>query len=498
MAILNWNAFKYKYNDRESKSFEMLAYELFCFEHDQSNGIFRFKNQHGIETEPIMVKGELIGFQAKYYETKISDNKKDIMDSLQKAKSKNQNINKVYLYLNQEFSESKDNGVKNPKYKTEIENFAAKLDITIIWQVPSHFEIILSKPLSKEIREYYFPEYNASGKEKKTIPKALTNNIPLLSKVFIMYSWDSEDHKDRVLSLWQTLRENGFDAVFDRQVSQENSAADFNVMMHRAITDYHKVVIVLSDGYAKKANAFKGGVGFEYSMLIKDIQEYHQKYILVTFDEIKNGIFPAYLKGRDVTRLSDEADLKTLYRKLMDVPEFQIPEVSTSKPDLRTKEIAPLFSKEGLFVSEIKVKSDAGSWQSGSLYVRHVQAISVVVTNNSTKTIEGFKLKVEIPSNLTKYDPKAEILNNNRVFSIQNDQKLYSDDSAEIQCGETYIHYKDAEQAFNSEITVKILWDGGKTESTHPIDGFLLGTTMYGERKVLQLSDFHDKSADIR
>jgi hypothetical protein len=99
MAILNWHAFKYKFNGYESKAFESLAYQLFCFEHDQSKGIFRYKNQTGIETEPIMVKDELIGFQAKYYETKISNNKKDIEDSLEKAKGKNENIKIVYLYL---------------------------------------------------------------------------------------------------------------------------------------------------------------------------------------------------------------------------------------------------------------------------------------------------------------------------------------------------------------------------------------------------------------
>lgn len=364
-------------------------------------------------------------------------------------------------------------------------------------------------------QEFYYHEANLEGipsphssvkgttrnnSKTKEVVQVASNKVSSneSDKVFIMYSWDSEEHKERVLSLWKTLRDNGFDAVIDRQVGQEFSSADFNVMMHRAITDYHKVVIVLSDGYAKKANAFKGGVGFEYSMLIKDIQEYHQKYILVTFDEINNGIFPAYLKGRDVTRLSDEADLKTLYRKLMDVPEFQIPEVSTLKPEFKPKEILPLFSKEGLVVSEIRAKSGAGSQKVGQLYFRHVQAISMIITNKSSKTIEGFKVKVEIPRSLAKYDPKAEIINNNRVFTVQDNQKIYPDDSSEIQCGETYIHFKDAEEAFNSEIRVTILWDGGKSEIRQPINSFLLGSTKYGKIKVVKLSDFLDKNSEVR
>jgi hypothetical protein len=337
-------------------------------------------------------------------------------------------------------------------------------------------------------------------KESKVMSKENFNKVQeteSTGEVFIMYSWDSEDHKERVLSLWKTLRENGFDAVIDRQVSQENTATDFNVMMHKAITDYHKVIILLSEGYAKKADTFKGGVGFEYSMLIKEIQEHNQKYILASFDKISNDIFPAYLKGREAIRLSEEADLEVLFRKLMEKPEFEIPEVSTSKPEFKPKEIPHLFSKDGLVVPEIRAKSNAGSWQSGRLYIKHVQSISVVISNKCTKTIDGFKLKVEIPKFLTKYDPSAEILNSNRIFSIQENQKLYPEDSIEIQCGETYIHYKDAEEAFNSAITVKVFWDGGKTEFKQPIDGLLIGTNMYGERKILQLSDFHDKKTDI-
>ena len=60
----------------------------------------------GIETEPIEYDDKLIGFQAKFYETKISENKDDIKDSIAKAKSKNRKLNKILFYINQEFSES--------------------------------------------------------------------------------------------------------------------------------------------------------------------------------------------------------------------------------------------------------------------------------------------------------------------------------------------------------------------------------------------------------
>lgn len=62
---LNWNNFKAKYNDREQKAFELLSYILFCLEHGQKFGIFRYKNQTGIETNTIQINNENIGFQAK-------------------------------------------------------------------------------------------------------------------------------------------------------------------------------------------------------------------------------------------------------------------------------------------------------------------------------------------------------------------------------------------------------------------------------------------------
>lgn len=76
MKDLNWNIFKVKFNGKERNAFESLSYQLFCAEHNNKIGLFRFKNQAGIETEPIQTDSELIGFQAKYYETKIAEIKR--------------------------------------------------------------------------------------------------------------------------------------------------------------------------------------------------------------------------------------------------------------------------------------------------------------------------------------------------------------------------------------------------------------------------------------
>lgn len=156
MTEINWNNFKSKFNEKERIVFERLAYMLFCYEFNIRIGIFRFKNQTGVETEPIDVDGLKVGFQAKYYDTKLSGNKDDIIDSLQKAKSKNPLLNKILIYTNQELSESSEKEKKKPAYQTEIEQAAEKISVAIDWRLPSHIEKQLSVPENEYLAQYFF------------------------------------------------------------------------------------------------------------------------------------------------------------------------------------------------------------------------------------------------------------------------------------------------------------------------------------------------------
>ena len=156
MISINWNLFKAKFDGKENKEFERLAYHLFCIEHNNKIGLFRFKNQTGIETDPIKTEKGFEGFQAKYYEGKLSGHKDDIIDSIRKAKQKNNHLTHLHLYLNLEVSESSKRNIKESVFKTEIENTARDLDLELIWRVPSNFEIQLSDPSNSHIAKYFF------------------------------------------------------------------------------------------------------------------------------------------------------------------------------------------------------------------------------------------------------------------------------------------------------------------------------------------------------
>ena len=188
---MNWKKFELKYDKKENWAFEQMAYLLFCSEFNNRIGIFRYKNQAGIETNPIEHDGKLIGFQAKYYTNSISESKDDIIDSIRKAKSKNPKLTDVFFYVNQELSESSKKNEKAPKYQKEIEKVSSGEGIKLHWRVPSHFELQLALPENQYINELFFSIDSSVGdlideiyKHNKKILSAIRTEILFHDKVF--------------------------------------------------------------------------------------------------------------------------------------------------------------------------------------------------------------------------------------------------------------------------------------------------------------------------
>jgi hypothetical protein len=153
---INWHIFHIKFHERQQKAFERLAYFLFCRELNLPGGVFRFKNQAGIETEPVQIETECVGFQAKFYEPSVALKKSDLVDSLEKAKFNNPGLTRILVYLNRELGENPKKGKKSPAYKADIEAAGQKLGITVDWRVASHLEQQLSLPCNHYLAEYFF------------------------------------------------------------------------------------------------------------------------------------------------------------------------------------------------------------------------------------------------------------------------------------------------------------------------------------------------------
>lgn len=186
---MNWKIFSLKYDRRESWAFEQMSYLLFCAELENRIGLFRYKNQTGIETEPIEKEGKLYGFQSKYYTTSISENKDDIIDSIKKAKSKNSQLTELLLYVNKELSESTIKSRKKPQYQVDIEKAATDVGVSINWRVPSHFELQLSLPENKYLYDIFFSLELSEGdlidevsRHNENILQAIQTEIPFGDK----------------------------------------------------------------------------------------------------------------------------------------------------------------------------------------------------------------------------------------------------------------------------------------------------------------------------
>lgn len=164
-------------------------------------------------------------------------------------------------------------------------------------------------------------------------------------KIFISYAWENELHKDKVISFCEFLRKDcGYIAEMDRLLSQEKSAIHFPEMMHKGITNTDKVIIILSPKYKEKAEAFLGGVGEEYRLIITDISSNPNKYILISFDGIKDDFIPLGLKGRNIIDFSisySEACNK-LIAILENDPEIEFSEVSKETVSVNKKVIRNL------------------------------------------------------------------------------------------------------------------------------------------------------------
>lgn len=133
----NWEIFKAKFSENSRSMFEWFCYLLFCKEFDQPHGIFRFKNQSAIETNPINNDDEVIGWQAKFYDTTLPQHKDDLVDTIETAKRDYPEITKLLFYTNQEWGQNKG---KKPKGLIEIEAKSKELNIILEWRMASFFE----------------------------------------------------------------------------------------------------------------------------------------------------------------------------------------------------------------------------------------------------------------------------------------------------------------------------------------------------------------------
>lgn len=132
----NWDLFKAKFSENPQSNFEWFCYLLFCKEFNKLY-IFRYKNQSAIETNPIKISEDVIGWQAKFYHTPLSTNKDDLLSTIEKTKRDYPDITKLLFYTNKEWGQNKG---RKPQVLIKIGEKASELNIELEWRTASFFE----------------------------------------------------------------------------------------------------------------------------------------------------------------------------------------------------------------------------------------------------------------------------------------------------------------------------------------------------------------------
>lgn len=314
-----------------------------------------------------------------------------------------------------------------------------------------------------------------------------------LKDVFVTYSWDDEQHNDKVISFTNFLRDKGFEAEVDKLMSQRESATDFNKMMHQAMTDYKKVIVVLSKGYKEKATAFKGGVGNEYNLIIKDIEQSNNKYILVSFDKISDDITPLFFKGRHIIDLSIKENMNELFSKLMDEEIIEFSEVGKNKPQIAKKVIPPFEVEEkNVQIIDLIPRFDLAS-QFANLLTKIEYELSVELKNETDEIFEDYNLEIYYPQNSTEYDVDGRIENNYKIVTYEDNPKIFPKQSKSVQLHRILIRNYTAEEILGNNLIVKIFSKNGVVEKEFNLSEVLKFNSNYGNEN-LTIDKFHDKN----
>ena len=136
--------------------------------------------------------------------------------------------------------------------------------------------------------------------------------------IFISYSWDGENHKYWVGKLADRLREHGIKVILDQNDLMLGDPLTQFMEQSIACSDY--VLIICTPQYKMKADARKGGVGYEESIITSDVlmTQNHRKYITVLAEGTWETAVPIWAGGKYGVDLLDRSLSGDEFEKLVE------------------------------------------------------------------------------------------------------------------------------------------------------------------------------------
>lgn len=176
--------------------------------------------------------------------------------------------------------------------------------------------------------------------------------------VFISYSWDSPAHQQWVLFLADAINKHGGNSIVDKQVKY---GGHLRLFMERHIKAADVVLMVLTPNYKNKAQNLKGGVGYEYNIITKElfkVIDKNEKYIGVLRDGNHESSVPDFIEDFKYVDLHDgpdfEINLKELLEQILKVPLKQPEDNKVNKPVMEND-----YKDLQLLTNEMKSKAFA-------------------------------------------------------------------------------------------------------------------------------------------
>lgn len=145
------------------------------------------------------------------------------------------------------------------------------------------------------------------------------NNNESHPKVFISYSWDSDEHKKWVLDFATKLCENGIDVILDQWEISNRGGSPIPTFMLNSVSSSERVLCIMTPNYKLKTDKQVGGVGFEYSILSSELLDDLQstKFIPILRKGEDKESTPILLKQRIAYYMRDEDDFKAVFADLL-------------------------------------------------------------------------------------------------------------------------------------------------------------------------------------
>ena len=260
------------------------GFALFCFTKSiiTPTGALRYRNQAGIEADPIIVGQDVIGWQAKFLNSKISTHKSDLITAIDNAKRENPTLTRIFFYLNIDFDPSSTSGVKDPPYKIVIEKHAETIGVSITWKTAGFFETPFVCEENANVAKHFF-----TLGEKSVID--LINEMSQHTEAILDPIHSEITFTGKTIKLDRSL----FTANLKKSIASSPLvvvSGEGGVGKTAAIKDFYNELKGTVPFFVFKANEFnisnvkdlfRGYGNFTLSDLVQEYQDQKEKYVIV-------------------------------------------------------------------------------------------------------------------------------------------------------------------------------------------------------------------------